>query len=117
MSSRLFIQVRERRGLAYYVRSDTNEYAEVGNFVSQAGVDLKRIDDAIKVILNEYQVIKNTQVKVEELIKAKEFIKGRLILDLEDSMDVAALYGIQALLQKKIWTPAEIIRNIDNVHC
>jgi len=37
---------------------------------------LKRIDDAIKVILNEYQVIKNTQVKVEELIKAKEFIKG-----------------------------------------
>jgi len=54
MSSRLFIEVRERRGLAYYVRSSNEQYTDVGNFVTQAGVDVGRIDDAVKVILEEF---------------------------------------------------------------
>lgn len=115
MSSRLFIEVRERRGLAYYVRSETSEYDETGNFVTQAGVDLKRIDDAIKVILNEYNRIVHETVSESELVKAKEFLKGRLILDLEDSMAVAGLYAFQGLLNKKIETPKEIIRKINEV--
>jgi len=115
MSSRLFIQVRERRGLAYYVRSETVEYKEIGNFVTQAGVDLKRIDDAIKVILNEYFYIANNRVTAEELNKAKEFLKGRLILELEDSKNVAGLYGFQELLDKKVYSPKEMIGEIDKV--
>lgn len=115
MSSRLFIQVRERRGLAYYVRSETSEYAEVGNFVTQAGVDLKRIDDAIKVILSEYYQIGGEKVLTNELNKAKEFLKGRLILELEDSRNVAGLYGFQELLEKKVRSAKEIIAEIDKV--
>ncbi len=115
MSSRLFIEVRERRGLAYYVRSENEGYHEVGNFVTQAGVDLKRIDDAIKVILNEYYHIASEQVKEEELVKAKEFLKGRLILELEDSKNVASLYGNQQLLKQKVDTPKAILAKIDQV--
>lgn len=115
MSSRLFIEVRERRGLAYYVRSETSEYQETGNFVTQAGVDLKRISDAIKVILSQYYFIKDNQVKAEELNKAKEFLKGRLILGLEDSKTVSGLYAFQELLKNKIETPKEIMAKIDQV--
>lgn len=115
MSSRLFIEVRERRGLAYYVRSEIEEYHEVGNFVTQAGVDLKRIDDAIKVILSEYKHIARERVKPLELNKAKEFIKGRLILELEDSRNVAGLYGFQELLDKKVYSPSEMLLKIDKV--
>lgn len=115
MSSRLFIQVRERRGLAYYIRSETSDYKEVGNFVTQAGVDLTRIDDAIKVILSEYEHIGSDQVSTEELTKAKEFLKGRLILELEDSRNVAGLYGFQELLDKKVYTPKAIIAEINKV--
>lgn len=115
MSSRLFIEVRERRGLAYYVKSETTDYHEVGNFVTQAGVDLKRIDDAIKVILSEYYRITTERIGKEELNKAKEFLKGRLILEIEDSRNVAAHYGMQELLNKRVYSPKEIIEEIDKV--
>ncbi len=115
MSSRLFIEVRERRGLAYYVRTDNDEYQEVGSLVTQAGVDLKRIDDAIKVIAAEYQKIVSNNVEEKELVKAKEFIKGRLILDLEDSKNVAGIYGFQDFLNKKTYTPKEILEEVDKV--
>lgn len=115
MSSRLFIEVRERRGLAYYVRTDTTDYRETGNIVTQAGVDLKRIDDAIKVILSQYQRITTEPVALEELTKAKEFLKGRLILELEDSKNIAALYGSQALLNKKIDTAKDMLGKLNEV--
>ncbi|MBI2029153.1 insulinase family protein [Candidatus Gottesmanbacteria bacterium] len=115
MSSRLFIEVRERRGLAYYVRTDTTDYHETGNLVTQAGVDLKRIDDAIKVILFEYQRITKEPVSHSELTKAKEFLKGRLILEMEDSRNIAALYGTQALLNKRIDTSRDMLDKISKV--
>lgn len=115
MSSRLFIEVRERRGLAYYVRTDTTDYHETGNIVTQAGVDLRRIDDAIKVILSEYNRITTEPVSKEELTKAKEFLKGRLILELEDSKNIAALYGSQALLNKTIDTAEDMLKKINAV--
>lgn len=115
MSSRLFIEVRERRGLAYYVRTDTTDYHETGNLVTQAGVDLKRIDDAIKVILSEYNRITKEPVAQSELNKAKEFLKGRLILELEDSRNIASLYGTQALLNKRIDTASDMLNKISAV--
>lgn len=117
MSSRLFIEVRERRGLGYYVKSDASQYLDVGNFVTQAGVDVKRIDEAIKVILDQYTGLADGHFKVtdEELNKAKEYIKGRLTLELEDSRDVAGFYGTQEILKRKIRTPDEVMKKTDAV--
>jgi len=115
MSSRLFIEVRERRGLAYYVRSSNEQYTDVGNFVTQAGVDVGRIDDAVKVILEEFAKIGEEKVKSEELTKAKEYLKGRLTLELEDSRSVASLFVSSDLLEDEIKTPEEIMEKIDEV--
>ena len=118
MSSRLFLEVRERRGLAYYVKSSSERFQDVGYFVTQAGVDLKRIEEAVRVILSEYAKLRNCEIaklKNEELKKAKEFLKGRLILELEDSKEIASLYGIQEILQNKIKTSEEKMKKIEKV--
>ncbi|MEX0621383.1 MAG: pitrilysin family protein [Candidatus Woykebacteria bacterium] len=115
MSSRLFIQLRERRGLAYYVRGGIEEYHDAGSFAASAGVPPQKIDEAIKVILEEY--IKTTQSMVgeAELKKAKEHIKGRLTLELEDSREVATLFGTDQLLEGKFRSLEEISKNVDKV--
>lgn len=117
MSSRLFHQVRERRGLAYYVRSETNKYHDVGNFVTQAGIETSKAEEAVKVIAEEYYKIANKTEKIEkaELNRAKEFVKGHFILDLEDSQSVAELFGGSELLEGKIRTQDEIIKAFERV--
>lgn len=117
MSSRLFHEVREKRGLAYYVRSSSDEYADVGSFVSTAGVDPKRVTDAIEVMLAEYGKVAHGQMALtdEELSKAKEFLKGHLVLDLEDSRSVAGFYAHQELLEEQIENPNDVINQIDKV--
>ena len=115
MSSRLFIELRERRGLAYYVRSGVEEYLDTGAFAAQAGVHQKKIEDSIQVILSEFKKLAEEEISEVELKKAKEYLKGRLILDLEDSREVATLFGLQELLEHKTRTPEEIFKNIDKV--
>lgn len=115
MSSRLFIEVRERRGLAYYIRSQNEQYQDVGSFVTQAGVDVARIDDAIKVMLEQFVAIAQKSVTEEELNKAKEYMKGRFILELEDSRSMASLYASDELLENEIKTPDQILAKIDEV--
>ncbi len=117
MSSRLFHEVREKRGLAYYVRSSNEHYDDCGSLVSTSGVDPKRIEEAITVILDQYHRISNFQFPIsnEELAKAKEYMKGHLILELEDSRAVAGFYGSQEILERKIETPDEAIAKIKAV--
>lgn len=115
MSSRLFIQLRERRGLAYYIRSAPEEYSDTGSFVAQAGVAPANIEEAIKVILAEFKEIAKVEVNAGELKKAKEHIKGRLVLELEDSREMALMFGMQQLLEGKIRTTDEIFKKIDAV--
>ena len=116
MSSRLFIQVRERRGLAYYVHSVAEHYADVGHLVTLAGVDLDKIEEAIRVILEEYRkVSKAKDISQKELIKAKEFLKGRLILELEDSRFTASIFGSGEILENRVKTPEEMMKKIDRV--
>ncbi|OGV89435.1 hypothetical protein A2Z41_00395 [Microgenomates group bacterium RBG_19FT_COMBO_39_10] len=115
MSSRLFIQIRERRGLAYYSYSDLDFYTDSGYLLAREGVRLKSVDEAIKVTLNEFWKLKEKPVSSKELKKAKEFLKGKMTLALEDSYNVASRYAAQLLLEKKIRTPEETMRLIDQV--
>ena len=115
MSSRLFIELRERRGLAYYVRAGIEDYYDAGSFVASAGVPPKKIGEAIKVILGEFNKITKEKVGEKELKKTKEHIKGRLILELEDSREVAALFGSQQLLEGKVRSVEEIFTKINAV--
>jgi predicted Zn-dependent peptidase len=117
MSSRLFIQLRERRGLCYYISSGGEFYHDCGNFVTQAGVtnNLDKVKEAIKTILEEHNKIKSGDIKKEELLKVKEMIKGRLMLSMEDSMNIAYFFGTKKILQNTIETPEEIIKKIEAV--
>jgi predicted Zn-dependent peptidase len=117
MSSRLFHQVRERRGLAYYVKSWTNHYQDTGNVVTQAGVDVLKLEEAVRVIVDEFQKIskKGYRVPEDEMVRAKEFMKGHVILSMEDSMNVAQFLGKSALLDNKIRTLKQTLESIDKV--
>lgn len=117
MSSRLMHEIRETRGLAYYVRSSSDEYADVGSFVSTAGIDPKRVLEAVEVMMEEYQKVSQGKMELTqtELKKAKELLKGHLVLDLEDSRSVAGFYAHQELLEEKIENPDDVISRIDAV--
>ncbi|MDP3985573.1 MAG: pitrilysin family protein [bacterium] len=112
MSSRLFISVREKRGLAYMVRSGVNPYEDVGNIMIQAGLDKSRVDEALKVIMDELAKLTKSGVTPAELASAKENIRGRLILGLEDSENTADFFGKQELHSGKVQTPDERLQKI-----
>ena len=120
MSSRLFHEIREKRGLAYYVRTSSDHYSDCGSLITTAGVDPKRIDEAIKVIIEEYHNIskikdQRSKITKEEMQRAKELIKGHFVLELEDSRSVASFYGNQELLEKQIYNPDEIIEKMQRL--
>ena len=115
MSSRLFISVRARAGLAYYIRTASESNQDTGYLVTQAGVDLKNLEKAIKIILREYRSFKNKKIAKKELQKAKDYLKGNLILSLESSDAKAGFYAIQEILENKILTVKERIKEIDRV--
>jgi len=117
MSSRLFHEVREKRGLAYYVRTNSDNYADCGTIVSSAGIDPLKVEEAVKVISEQYALIKKPgNVTKDELKKAKEFLKGHFVLELEDSRSVASFYAHQVLLEKKLDTPVEVNQKVDAVN-
>jgi predicted Zn-dependent peptidase len=116
MSSRLFTEVREKRGLAYYVRTDVEHYLDNGYLATSAGVDTKRAAEAIKLIVNQYEKIKaKSSIKPKELAKAKEYLKGRFILEIEDSRNASQHFGLSELLEGKIRSLEEILKGIDKV--
>ena len=115
MSSRLFENVREKRGLCYYIRADHDSYLDTGTLAASAGVDLKRIDEAIKVILLEFAHIAKTKVSAKELNKAKEYIKGKLILSWEDSRTVALAYGADEMQEGEVRSLKDYLKRIDEV--
>lgn len=112
MSSRLFIRIREREGLAYFIRSNLNVYQDTGNLVIQAGLDKIKVFKALAVILEELKKIKSDGVRKEELKRAKEYLKGRLVLELEDSSFLSEWYGRQEILKEEILTPEERFKKI-----
>lgn len=116
MSSRLFHEVREKRGLGYYVRSYSEQYIDAGYLASFAGVDPQKIDEAIKVIKNEYEkVLKKGEITDKELEKAKEYIKGHFILSLEETKSVAGYFATDEILLGKTEDPSDVIKKIKKV--
>lgn len=115
MSSRLFIKVRERLGIAYYISTSVPSDTDTGFLVTQAGIDNKKVDLAISTILKEYKKISQEKVPQKELKKAKDNLKGKMALLLESSDAQASFYALQDLLGKKILTPKEIYAKIDKV--
>ncbi|TET84186.1 MAG: insulinase family protein, partial [Candidatus Nealsonbacteria bacterium] len=115
MSSRLFIELRDKLGIAYYVKTSAEADPDTGYLVTQAGVDNKNVKKAISTILKEYKRISQKRVPKNELKKAKDYIKGKTTLLLESSDAQASFYAGQELLEKKILTLKEIFKKIDKI--
>jgi predicted Zn-dependent peptidase len=115
MSSRLFLEVRERRGLAYSVHGSNHSYTDAGTLYSQAGVDLARIDDAIKVIVEQFQRMADEPVPSDELEKARAFAKGRFVLHTESPQGLI-MFGLRReVLEGQAIEPEEILAELDKI--
>jgi predicted Zn-dependent peptidase len=115
MSSRLFTEVRERRGLAYYVFAGNHAYTDTGSLATQAGVDLKRVDDAVTTIVAELRTIAAEPVPAEELEKARSFTKGRFALQLE-SPHGTIMFGLRReVLEGAAEEPEAVVAGLDAV--
>jgi len=115
MSSRLFIEIREKRGLCYYISSDIADFIDTGFWGVSAGVDIKRAEEAVKLILAEFSKVKTAKVTDEELTRAKENLKGHLYLSLEESMNVAQFLAEQEMFWGKIDDPDKVVSDIEKV--
>jgi predicted Zn-dependent peptidase len=115
MSSRLFTEVRERRGLAYYVYGVNHSYTDAGSLHAQAGVDIARIDEAISTIAAELRKVADEPVPEDELEKARSFAKGRFVLQLESPQGLI-MFGLRKeVLERRAPDPAEVLAGIDAV--
>jgi predicted Zn-dependent peptidase len=115
MSSRLFLEVRERRGLAYYVHGMNHSYTDAGSLLAQAGVDIQRIDEAIKVIVEQFALMASEPVGSEELEKSRAMIKGRFVLRTEAPQGLIT-YGLnREVLEGRALEPDELLAKIDAV--
>jgi predicted Zn-dependent peptidase len=115
MSSRLFSEVRERRGLAYYVFGVNHSYTDTGSLYAQAGVDIARIDEAISTIAGELHTIAREAVPAEELEKARNFAKGRFVLQLENPQGLI-MFGLRKeVLERRAPDPQEVIAGLEAV--
>jgi predicted Zn-dependent peptidase len=115
MSSRLFLEVREKRGLAYNVYSYVSPYLDTGLVGVYAGVDADQVEQALAAILEELDKIRQEPVSEDELLKAKEFTKGHLQLQMEDSFAVASWIGRQECLEERVLSVEEVLEEVDAV--
>jgi predicted Zn-dependent peptidase len=115
MSSRLFTEVRERRGLAYYVYAANQAYTDTGSLYAQAGVDINRIDEAVTTIVGELRRMADEPVPADELEKAKSFSKGRFVLQTESPQGLT-LFGLRReVLEGQAVEPAEVLAGVEAV--
>jgi len=115
MSSRLFSEIRERRGLAYYVYGLNHSYTDAGTLYAQAGVDIGRIDDAVSTVAAELRKIAAEPLNAEELEKARNFAKGRFVLQLESPQGLM-MFGLRKeVLEQRLPDPDEVLQGLDAV--
>jgi predicted Zn-dependent peptidase len=100
MSSRMFLRIREARGLCYYISTSTDDYLDTGALSVRAGVDQSRLDEAISAITTELLEVAQNGITDDELTRAREYMKGKVTLGLEDSEERAHFFGRQHLLYR-----------------
>jgi len=115
MSSRLFEIVREKKGLAYKIRSEVKRYKDTGAFLVHVGTEHKKVKEAVSLIVKELKRIKDERVSSEELKRAKEFFKMQFLLALEDTLDHMLWLGEHVISFNKAPDKDEIIRKISDV--
>lgn len=117
MSSRMFIEVREKRGLAYSVRTSSDHAFDMGSFLTYAGVRVDMVNEAAKVILDQYYGLRDKRYKIsaKEFAKAKEYLKGNLALSLESTSAVSEFFALEELYLGKPRTLQEVFEAIDKV--
>ena len=115
MSSRLFTEVRERRGLAYYVFGTNHAYTDAGSLYAQSGVDINRIDEAVTTIVEQFRLLAEEPVPADELEKGRNFAKGRFVLQLE-SPHGTIMFGLRReVLEGKAEEPQAVLDALDAV--
>jgi len=115
MSSRLWMLVREKHGLAYYTRTGTDSDTDTGFLMTSAGVNNQKAEKAIQLIVKEYKKIAQKGITKAELKKAKEYTKGISLLNMESSDEQASFYAFQELLTNEILTLEEKFAKIEAV--
>ncbi|MCF7906772.1 insulinase family protein [Patescibacteria group bacterium] len=115
MSSRLFNEVRVKRGLAYFVKADLDLYQDVGSYSIRAGVDKNKVLETLEVIATELHRVKKYGVSSSELKRAQDYFQGTMLLSLEDPSLLASWYAKQALFSLEKITPAQRIKKIKKV--
>ncbi|MBI4212685.1 MAG: insulinase family protein [Chloroflexi bacterium] len=115
MSSRLFEELREKRGLAYGVQSSIVRYLDTGAFAVGAAVDPSKADETVRAIRGVLEEFRSRPVPEVELQKVKRYMKGRFLLRMEDSRAMASFVGSQELLHGTIEQMDDVVRHIDAV--
>lgn len=115
MSSRAFINIREKHGLTYYINSATDMSTDTGFLFVAAGVEHANLNKAVDLILREMQKLKSKKVSAKELSKAKEYLKGKTLMSLESTSAVTSFFGEQELFRGKVESPEKIFEKIDQV--
>ncbi len=112
MSSRLFLSVREERGLAYDISSGLIDYADAGALEVSAGVDPAGLREALGAILAEFERLRDELVPADELAKAKAYLSGSLELRMDETRHVASWIGGQEALHDRVLTLEEALAEI-----
>ena len=115
MSSRLFQTIREERGLAYSVYSDLSPYRDTGNLCVYAGTSAGKALQVVDLMLSEFRSLKETPIGAEELTRAKDQLKGNILLGLESSNSRMANLARQEMYFRQFFTAEEIIARMDEV--
>ena len=115
MSSRLFISVRERNGLGYYVHTNYESSTDTGFLVTQAGIKSDALEKAIELILHEYKDLRDNKITEKELQKAKDYIRGATSLSLDATDAQASFYATQEVMGEEVMTPEQKLTLIEKV--
>ena len=115
MSSRLFQTIREERGLAYSIYSDLSPYRDTGNLCVYAGTSTNKALEVVDLVLAEFRSLKEAQVAEEELTRAKDQVKGNILLGLESSNARMANLARQEMYFHQFFSAEEVIARIEEV--
>ncbi|MDD5103802.1 MAG: pitrilysin family protein [Candidatus Peribacteraceae bacterium] len=115
MSSRMFLNIREAKGLCYYISTEVDSYLDAGSLSTRAGVDQSRLHEAISLIIHEYDECAKKGITDEELTRAKDYFTGRVTLSLEDTEERAHFYGRQQLLYPEVRDLPQYFKEIQSV--